>query len=336
MATLFEQSDSKKTGKNNRPLSANTFDAGSESEKKISSTSALQQKSTDRHQRFGSRSLSLSISNEQFQNNLPNVVNGAISVEELESPVMGMPAQRMRCYSVNENNIQASAVPRLPITESSGPIHKLFGRIDNVKHNNPTFTTFTDTFTSTTKKNTSISNFAPTNENQLNSYFQRSISMPMSREKTEPIMMASNITPHCVPTSSVTSSSIMTSNTTPSSVLPNLYPASSNTSLTSLMSVFPSTMPTLHEHVNPRTSLMKSISLTSGMSRNLQTSAARNPSFPVAANLHGIASKDKEQPKLLSPTALHVTKSTSQTISALASTCKYPLLFLDVLYLMHH
>ena len=302
VASLFEQSDSKKDGRVKRPSSVNTLTDGGKQEKKTLSKPQQQQNTVDPHRRYGSRSLSLSFTQEQFQNNLPNVVNGAISVEELESPVMGMPANRTRYYPVNDNNFQSTLPPRLSTTETSGPFHKLLNRVDNAKNTDSTSATYTNSLLGrAVQGNQNAAELMTRSGDQLKINFQRSMSIPTAGKTTAAPKVASSITPN------------------PS--LPLVYPCSSSTSLSSLISVFPNAMPTLHEHVSPRTSLMKSISLTSGMSEIPLTTTIKNPSLQVAATLHGTTSKNKEQADLLSPSVLHFAKSSSQNASGLASTC---------------
>ena len=81
--------------------------------------------------RYASRSLSLSLGTEQIHENMAhrsNIVNGAISVEELESPVMGMPPRRSRYHSSSESTTRSTHSPNLPLLEES-IFSKLLGKM---------------------------------------------------------------------------------------------------------------------------------------------------------------------------------------------------------------
>ena len=80
VASLFSQSNAKPENRT-RPSSADMFERR-ETENTRNSTNT----SNQGNRRYAARSLSLSFSNEQFHNAHKNIVNGAISVEELESP----------------------------------------------------------------------------------------------------------------------------------------------------------------------------------------------------------------------------------------------------------
>ena len=288
----------KADNKPSQPLSANTL-TWSKPETKV----VAKQPTSEPHRRYGSRSQSLSMANEQAQNNMPNVVNGAISVEELESPVLGMPAHRTRYHSVNESNSPTSNASRIPAAENKAPFHKLLSKVDNfsikdaVDSARPSSTHISTRGSTALQVSSSASNFSSVDGNKLKNNLQRSISTPGGCE----VQQNKRMTPQIIP----------------KSTNPPFTQQNTNSSFNSLISAFPNTMPTLHEHISPRTSLMKSISLSSGMSQ-LSSSTPKNSASQVVATLHGNSSK--EPAKLLSPDALQLTEiSTSNTVSTLAS-----------------
>uniref|UniRef100_A0A6F9DA09 5'-(N(7)-methylguanosine 5'-triphospho)-[mRNA] hydrolase n=1 Tax=Phallusia mammillata TaxID=59560 RepID=A0A6F9DA09_9ASCI len=122
VSTLFDLNNVQKTQKTERPSSAEIFD-------KILADNSNQELPRPRR---ATRSMSLCLSGSATPPSadipLKGIVNGAISVEELESPVLGNSSSRNRYHSVSESVMRNVPSPKVPV-ETDSAFHKLLSKM---------------------------------------------------------------------------------------------------------------------------------------------------------------------------------------------------------------
>ncbi|XP_078492566.1 uncharacterized protein LOC100182892 [Ciona intestinalis] len=254
---------------NQRPSSAELFAQSPENNS--------HQQSNEPKKRFAARSLSLSLGNGQslFETNQPiNLVNGAISVEELESPVLGMPAHRARFYSTSD------AAPRNLSQVEESVIDKLFdARQVGVQTNH---------FQTTTAGKTSAVQTIPATKTHTDNH-------------PKPPFTMGGPHPH---NASLNTTSLAQS-------FPSLYSQPTTQHLSLHSNFRPPVPPTSISGKLPQTSgpaLTKSMSVASGLAMLPLTTTSP---LRVVPALHGTT---KDQPLLLSPHALRPSAKGSKCV----------------------
>ncbi|CAK8671201.1 unnamed protein product [Clavelina lepadiformis] len=300
VASLFSQSNAKPENRT-RPSSADMFERR-ETENTRNSTNT----SNQGNRRYAARSLSLSFSNEQFHNAHKNIVNGAISVEELESPVMGKPSRRSRYHSTSEGLVRNGPSPRMPLAEESAlsklfaPVSKTVAKPDNQLATLPQF----------------VSNFSQnlSNSNKASALSQTVISSGGLPPKPPKTLHRSQSIPSTV--------TMLDSGDPPRKILTDEIEATKAPFASSLPAPL---MATLHENPNVA-GLVKSMSVASGLAGMNRMPPAMQP-VQLAATLHGTAKKDREKMLLLSPHALQPVRNRPRNVQCnnTSDTCEHNL-----------
>ena len=293
VGALFEQSNIKKNGQVIQSLSTAV----------PKKSSSIKQHDEETHRRYGSRSFSFSLTNEQIRNQMPSVVNGAISVEELESPVLGMPASRSRCYSVNEGGVQTGRSSN----DVDTPFNKLLGKTNNlsVKDKDAGNTSKQHSVVNQSSSAATLAALAsiPLNCNQERT-FHRSLSIPVQLSNNNRLQTSSKPT-------------------TLSNISPSSYATSStDSSMASLITSASShTMLTLHERFSSHGgTVVKSMSVASRLSNLPSETAVLNSQ--LLAKHKNSSSNESHFARLLSPNVLQSANAASQPVVTAPAICK--------------
>lgn len=320
LALLFDQSDPTKTDDVIRSSSTNLL-----------YTNKLEKDMASKHRLVASNncpaSRSYSLTNEQIQTQSPSIVNGAISVEELESPVLGAPPQRTRYLSMNDSALLTSTAISQSSVDRNVPFHKLINKASNTSLKDQQHSNKLKKQHSMTEPLHSISTqFSKDIETNVHAIPSSPfISMVKNFDSNLHTLSLSTSADHVKPGVACNFVQAEEPSNISSRMLTTLK--SSNVHSTSLLSTVPVPAPTAGQNnFIPHVYGGKSSTAPSSTSKN---------SFRVAAVLHQSSSNEK---KLLSPSTLEVNDlqlaSSASPCKCLISLCRTSAVVLSLIILL--